>query len=71
MREQRITVTIDAEGKMSAKTDGLKGETCIEELEALLSELAELDDVKHTREYKEKDSRVAQKSSTKQRLGGK
>ena len=39
---------------MSAKTDGLKGETCIEELEALLSELAELDDVKHTREYKEK-----------------
>ena len=48
MREQRITVTIDADGKMSAKTDGLKGETCIEELEALLSELAELDDVKHT-----------------------
>ena len=70
MKEQRITVTIDAEGKMSAKTDGLKGETCIEELEALLSELVELDDVKHTREYKEKDSRVTQKSSTKQRLGG-
>ena len=70
MKEQRITVTIDAEGKMSAKTDGLKGETCIEELEALLSELAELDDVKHTREYKEKNSRVTQKSSTKQRLGG-
>lgn len=70
MKEQRITVTIDAEGKMSAKTDGLKGETCIEELESLLSELAELDDVKHTREYKEKDSRVTQKSSTKQRLGG-
>ena len=70
MKEQRITVTINAEGKMSAKTDGLKGETCIEELEALLSELTELDDVKHTREYKEKDSRVAQKSSTKQRIGG-
>ena len=37
-------------GKMSAKTSGLKGETCIEELEALLSELAELDDVEHTRD---------------------
>ena len=49
-------MTIDADGKMSAKTDGLKGETCIEELEALLSELAELDDVKHN-EYKEKDPR--------------
>ena len=71
MIEQRITVTIDAEGKMSAKTNGLKGETCIEELEALLSELAELDDVTHTREYREKDPRSAQRSSTKQRLGGK
>lgn len=70
MIEQRITVTIDAEGKMSAKTNGLKGETCIEELEALLSELAELDDVTHTREYREKDPRSAQRSSTKQRLGG-
>ena len=70
MKEQRITVTIDAEGKMSAKTDGLKGETCIEELEALLSELAELDDVTHTREYREKEPRSAQRSSTKQRLGG-
>ena len=70
MKEQRITVTIDADGKMSAKTNGLKGETCIEELEALLSELAELDDVKHTREYQEKDPRSAQGTSTKQRLGG-
>ena len=70
MKEKRITVTIDAEGKMSAKTDGLKGETCIEELEALLSELAELDDVTHTREYREKDPRSSQRNSTKQRLGG-
>ena len=37
MKEQRITVTINADGKMSAKTNGIKGETCIEELEALLS----------------------------------
>ena len=70
MKEQRVTVTIDAEGKMSAKTAGLKGETCIEELEALLSELAELDDVTHTREYREKDPRSSQCNSTKQRLGG-
>ena len=70
MKEQRITVTIDADGKMSAKTNGLKGETCIEELESLLSELAELDDVKHTREYHEKDPKTVQNHSTKQRLGG-
>ena len=70
MKEHRITVTIDADGKMSAKTSGLKGETCIEELEALLSELAELDDIEHTREYQEKDPRSAQKTQGKQQLKG-
>ena len=70
MKEQRITVTIDADGKMSAKTFGLKGETCIEELEALLSELAELEDIEHTREFHEKDSRSAQKTQSKQQLKG-
>lgn len=70
MKEQRITVTIDAEGKMSAKTAGLKGETCIEELEALLSELAELDNITHTKEYRDKDLRSAQHNLSKQRLGG-
>ena len=65
MKEQRITVTIDADGKMSAKTNGIKGETCVEELEALLSELAELDDVQHTREYHEKDPRGSPKPINK------
>jgi hypothetical protein len=70
MREQRIVVTIDADGKMSAKTSGLKGEACIEELEALLSELAELEDVEHTREYKEKNPTASQKAKGKQQLRG-
>ena len=70
MKEQRITVTIDAEGKMTAKTSGLKGEACIEELETLLSELAELDDVEHTREYHEKDPNSGQRTSNQQRLKG-
>ena len=70
MKEQRITVTIDAEGKMTAKTSGLKGEACIEELEALLSELAELDDIEHTREYHEKDPHSGQRNSNQQRLKG-
>ena len=58
MKEERIVVTIDANGTMTAKTTGIKGERCIEELEALLSELAELDEIQHTREYKEKDAPV-------------
>jgi hypothetical protein len=70
MKEERIVVTIDAKGTMTAKTTGIKGERCIEELEALLSELAELDEIKHTREYKEKDAPVKNASQQRQRLGG-
>tara|TARA_B100000683_G_scaffold247233_1_gene259513 strand:- start:577 stop:798 length:222 start_codon:yes stop_codon:yes gene_type:complete len=70
MKEERIVVTIDANGTMTAKTTGIKGERCIEELEALLSELAELDEIQHTREYKEKDAPVKNASKQRQRLGG-
>ena len=70
MKEERIVVTIDANGTMTAKTTGIKGERCIEELEALLSELAELDEIQHTREYKEKDASVKNASKQRQRLGG-
>ena len=38
--------------------------------EALLSELAELDDVEHTREYHEKDPHSGQRNSNQQRLKG-
>lgn len=70
MKEERIVVTIDANGTMTAKTTGIKGERCIEELEALLSELAELDEIQHTREYKEKDAQVKNTSQQRQRLRG-
>lgn len=70
MKEERIVVTIDANGTMTAKTTGIKGERCIEELEALLSELAELDEIQHTREYKEKDAPVKNASQQRQHLGG-
>ena len=48
-------VAIDADGSMSAKTSGIKGARCIEELEQLLDQLAEVDDVEHTREFHERD----------------
>lgn len=70
MKEERIVVTIDANGTMTAKTTGIKGERCIEELETLLSELAELDEIQHTREFKEKDAPVKNASQQRQRLGG-
>ncbi len=51
MPEQRITVTIDEEGKITAKTAGFQGEACLDELQSLLEELGTLQEVKKTDEY--------------------
>ncbi len=51
MPEQRITVTIDEEGKITAKTAGFQGEACLDDLQSLLEELGTLQEVKKTDEY--------------------
>lgn len=51
MPEQRIVVTIDDSGKINAETEGIKGEVCIDELQKLLSEVADLESVSKTDEY--------------------
>ena len=51
MAEQRIVVIIDENGKINAKTDGIKGEVCIEELQKILGEVADLESVSKTDEY--------------------
>jgi len=51
MPEQRITVTIDDAGQITAKTAGFKGEACLDELQSLLEELGTLQEVKKTDEY--------------------
>ena len=70
MKEERIVVVIDADGSMSAKTSGIKGARCIEELEQLLDQLAEVDDVEHTREFHEQDPVAGQRAKGKQHIGG-
>lgn len=40
MREQRITIEIDPEGRITADADGFSGETCLRDLERLLEGLA-------------------------------
>jgi hemerythrin superfamily protein len=49
--EQRIELEIDEDGKIMAKTEGLKGETCIDELQKLLEGIATINEVKKTDEY--------------------
>ena len=54
MLEQRITVTINEDGSLDLKTDGIKGEACLSEVEEILSELADIKEVKKTDEYYQK-----------------
>ena len=51
MAEQRITLTIDENCKISASTDGLKGEMCLTELQEILDDFENLQSVKKTDEY--------------------
>jgi hypothetical protein len=51
MPEQRIVVTIDDSGKISAETAGIKGEVCVDELQKLLGEIADLESISKTDEY--------------------
>ena len=36
MKEERITITINEDGSLNVKTEGLKGEACLDEVNALL-----------------------------------
>jgi hypothetical protein len=40
MKEQRITVHIDRDGRISADADGFSGDACLKDLERLLEGLA-------------------------------
>lgn len=40
MKEQRITIEIDREGRITADTEGFTGDACLGELERLLEGLA-------------------------------
>ncbi|MBA6352484.1 DUF2997 domain-containing protein [Colwellia sp. BRX9-1] len=51
MPEQQITLTIDGEGAITAKTNGFKGEACLEALEEILGDTTGLIHVKTTDEY--------------------
>lgn len=56
MQEQRITINIKDDGALDLKTDGIKGETCLSEIEELLDGLADIKEVKKTDEYFQKIS---------------
>lgn len=40
MKEQRITIEISSEGRISADAEGFSGDACLRDLERLLEDLA-------------------------------
>ena len=54
MREERITITINEDGSLNVKTDGIKGEACLEEVNALLDELSNIKEIIKTDEFNQK-----------------
>lgn len=61
MKEQRINIIINEDGSLDLKTDGIKGESCLSEVEELLDELADIKEVEKTDEYYQKVN-VSQKN---------
>lgn len=51
MPEQKITLTIDDDGAISAKASGFKSESCLEALDELLDLDGVVSSVKKTDEY--------------------
>ncbi|UGV41775.1 DUF2997 domain-containing protein [Methanococcoides orientis] len=68
MAEQRITIEIDEEGKIVAKTSGFKGEACMDELQKLLDGEVCPSTLKPTDDFHQKKTVNSQQ---KQSLGGK
>ncbi len=63
MPEQKITLTIDDEGSISAKTSGFKGESCLEALDELLNLEGVVSSVKKTDEYHQQSQQTARLQS--------
>lgn len=67
MPEEKITLTIDEDGAITAKTSGFKGESCLEALDKLLNLEGVVSSVKKTDEYHQQQIRkVARVQSVKQ-----
>jgi len=69
MTEQRIEIIIDESGKISASTEGFKGETCLEKLQDLLGDLAELESHEKSDEWYQEE-KITTTATNKQKLSG-
>jgi len=66
MSEQKITIQIDENGQISAKTNGFKGEVCMRALQEILGKKELFADVKPTDDFYAKETSI---NNTQQRSG--
>lgn len=60
MKEEKIIIIINEDGSLELKSVGIKGEACMSEIEALLSEDMDIESDKKTDEYYQKVSQTQQ-----------
>lgn len=60
MKEEKIIVTINEDGSLELKSEGIKGEACMGEIEAILSKDVDIESDKKTDEYYQKVSQTQQ-----------
>ena len=65
MKEEKIIIEIDEDGKITAEADGFIGKLCMKELEKILEDMPEIDDTKHKKDYYKKDTKVRRVSQIK------
>ena len=63
MTEEQIKITIDENGEMKIKTQGILGPTCVDEVNKLLEDIALAVNYTKTDEYYIKPQRVTQTKS--------
>lgn len=67
MPEQKITITIDDEGSITAKTSGFKGEACLDALDEILEMEGVVSNAKKTDEYYQQQSKNQTRIQTNKR----
>ena len=68
MAEHRIDITIDQDGKISASTEGIKGEMCLAKIQDLIGDLADLESYDKTDEWFQ-DAEITNYNSQTQSTG--
>lgn len=67
MKEQKIIISIDEDGKIIADAEGFKGSFCVSEIEELLKEVAKIDKIDKKPDYYDDGVRQTQTTRVQQR----